>query len=196
MTTKRYGPATTLCHRDRYSATLRIGGMTGRIWPVRRARVRDTAAVRGNLVRIVGDGDGRAEQVLARAPRVADANFLASLDDPDLLDLGRYGLRHATVALREGSADRLRNALFAIALPGVVMPPDPRDWMVGAAVHYVVAQQLGVEPPALFDEVADRLPAGVMADLLRGFGARRDVTLTAFGWVLIETAEGPDFAPI
>jgi len=67
--------------------------------------------------------------------------------------------------------------------------------MVGAAVHHVVAQQLGVEASALFNDVADRLPPGAMADLLREFGARRDVTLAAFGWLLIETEDGPDFAP-
>ncbi len=156
---------------------------------------RDTAAVRANLVRIVADGDGRAEQVLSRMPRVAAAGFLASLDDRVGLDLGRYGLRQATVALRQRSVERLRNALLATALSAVIRSPDARDWMVGAAVHHVVAQQLGVEASALFNDVADRLPPGAMADLLREFGARRDVTLAAFGWLLIDTEDGPDFAP-
>jgi hypothetical protein len=62
-------------------------------------------------------------------------------------------------------------------------------------VHHVVAQQLEVEPSAVFSDVADRVPANGMADLLREFGARRDVTLAAFGCLLIETEGGPDFAP-
>ena len=100
--------------------------------------------MRANLLRIVADGDGRAEQVLSRMPTVADAGFLASLDDDRVgLDLGRFGLRQATVALRQRSVERLRNALLATALSGVITSPDGRDWMVGAAVHHVVAQELG-----------------------------------------------------
>lgn len=38
---------------------------------------------------------------------------------------------------------------------------------VGLAVHHLVAQQVGQDPSALFQEVAARLPDGPVADLLR-----------------------------
>jgi hypothetical protein len=34
-----------------------------------------------------------------------------------------------------------------------------------------------------------------LSDLLRVFGARQDVTPEAFGWHLVQTPNGPDFAP-
>jgi len=67
--------------------------------------------------------------------------------------------------------------------------------MVGMALHHHVARQLGQEPAVLFDRVADRLPEGPVPDLLRKFGARKEITLRAFGWQQIDTADGPDFIP-
>jgi hypothetical protein len=109
--------------------------------------------------------------------------------------LGRYGARQATIALRQQSAQQLRRSLLATALAQLIRPSDPRDLMVGLAVHHVVAQQIGTAPPALFDAIAARLPDGPMPGLLRDFGARHDITPEAFGWQLVQTAEGPDFLP-
>lgn len=67
--------------------------------------------------------------------------------------------------------------------------------MVGLALHFYVAQALGVAPAALFDDVAHRIPAGAVAALLREFGSRDDVTLAAFGWQVVQTPDGPDFEP-
>lgn len=67
--------------------------------------------------------------------------------------------------------------------------------MVGLAVDCFVAQQLGLVPADLFDDVASSLPDGWAPDLLREFGARTDITLEAFGWLLVEQADGPDFMP-
>jgi hypothetical protein len=65
--------------------------------------------------------------------------------------------------------------------------------MVGLALDYFVATQLGLVLAELFDDVASSLPDGGVTDLLRAFGARGDITLEAFGWFLVETADGPDF---
>lgn len=73
---------------------------------------------------------------------------------------------------------------------------DPRDTMVRLAPYVYVARVLGLEPARLFAEVADRLPAGDVATLLRGFGARTDVTLRSFGWRTVDTPDGPDFVPV
>jgi hypothetical protein len=59
-----------------------------------------------------------------------------------------------TVALREGSSNRLHNALLATALCQLGHESDPRDLMIGLAVHHVVAQQIGTPPSALFEVIA------------------------------------------
>jgi hypothetical protein len=100
-----------------------------------------------------------------------------------------------TVALRRRSAALLREALLATAIAQAVQAGDDRDMMVGLATDYFVAKQLGLFPADLFDDVASCLPGGWVPDLLREFGARTDITLEAFGWLLVETAAGPDFLP-
>jgi hypothetical protein len=93
------------------------------------------------------------------------------------------------------SARRLEDSLLASALAQLVRQADPRDLLVGMAVHYIVAEQIGAVPSAVFDDIARRLPGGPLPDLLRQFGARQDVTLEAFGWQLVQTPQGPDFIP-
>jgi hypothetical protein len=99
------------------------------------------------------------------------------------------------VALRQGSATLLRDALLAYAICQAVRAVDDRDVMLGLAVFYYVARQVGLIPAELFDDVASRLPDGWVRDLLPEFGARTDITLKAFGWLLVETPDGPDFKP-
>ena len=67
--------------------------------------------------------------------------------------------------------------------------------MVGWALHFFVAEHLGSGARAVFQEIADRLPAGDTSRLLREFGARDDVTLRAFGWRLVHADTGRDFVP-
>lgn len=147
------------------------------------------------LARIPADGDPDASAVLDLARGGVTPELLACLNDSDLIALGRYGARHTVMALRQDSAPMLRDALLASAICQAVRNGDDRDVMVGLAVDYFVAQQLGLVPAELFDDVASSLPDGWVPDLLREFGARTDITLEAFGWLLVETAEGPDFTP-
>ncbi|AVT39256.1 hypothetical protein [Plantactinospora sp. BB1] len=149
-----------------------------------------------NLARIPGDRDAVAQAVLARAPRPVDPGFLASLDPSTALALGRYGVRLATIALRERSVALLRRSLLATGLGRCLRDDDDRDVMVGLALPWVVAQQLGASPATEFAAVADDLPDGHVAGLLRRFGARQDITLAAFGWEVVTTADGPDFSPL
>lgn len=158
-------------------------------------RARYGQPVQPNLSRIPGDGDGRAEAILLRVQGMTGQHLLNSLDERDALVLGRYGARQPTIAFRDRSAERLRNTLLASALGRILQHDDARDMMVDLALHYVVAQRIGVAPRALFTEIAVRLPAGPDRDLLQTFGERRDVTLEAFGWQLVETPDGPDFVP-
>jgi len=151
--------------------------------------------VRPNLARIPARDDARAEAILAHAQGTITQHFLDTLDERDHLALGRYGARQSTIALREGSAKRLHDALLATATSELGQQSDPRDLMVALAVHHVVAQKIGVVPSAMFEDIAARLPDGPTADLLRDFGARHDITPEAFGWQLVQTPQGPDFTP-
>lgn len=148
-----------------------------------------------NLVRIPADRDADAEAILELSRGGVTADFLECMNDRDAIALGRYGARHTTVALRRGSAALLRDAILATALCQAISNDDPRDVMVSLAVDYFVAQRLGLVPGELFDGVASSMPGGWVPDLLREFGARSDITLKAFGWLLVETPDGPDFTP-
>jgi hypothetical protein len=153
--------------------------------------------VQPNLARIPGDGDARAKAILQRAQATVTGQLLDSLNDRDYLALGRYGARQPTLALRQGSAALLHEALLATAIGELGHPdPDVRDVMVGLAVHHLVAQQIGQDPAVLFGDVAARLPDGPVADLLRQFGARQDITPKAFRWQVVQTVHGPDFIPV
>ncbi|MEW2384474.1 hypothetical protein AB0873_20615 [Micromonospora sp. NPDC047707] len=148
-----------------------------------------------NLERIPGKQDRQAEAILARAPQRMDQRFISSLDPSASLALGRYGARLATLALRQNRPDLLRRSLLATGLAGCLEPDDGRDLMVGLALPWIVARQLGASPAAVFGDVADSLPDGPVAALFEAFGARTDITLEAFGWELVTTADGPDFRP-
>lgn len=152
--------------------------------------------MRPNLERVPGNRDAFAEAILLRAPNPVDQRFLDSLDRKAWLWLGRYGARQPTIALREGSIDLLRQALLGTALSACLQPDDPRDVMVGLAVPWVVAQELGTAPAGVFTEIADRLTDARVASLFRDFGTRGDITLGAFWWEVVTTAEGPDFRPL
>jgi hypothetical protein len=145
------------------------------------------------LARIPADGDMNAEAVLELARKGVTADLLDCLNDKDLIHLGRYGFRCAVVALRQGSPALLRDALLAYAICQVGRARDDRDVMVGLALFYFVAQQVGLVPSDLLGDIAARLPGGWVPDLLRAFGARQDITLKAFRWQLVQTPDGPDF---
>lgn len=148
------------------------------------------------LAEIPADGDADAEEILGLAREGVTADLLGMLIDRDRIALGRYGARHVTAALRQGSVSLLRDALLAEAIGQVISTSsDDRDLMVSLALYHFVAGQLGQSPAELFGDVASALPDGWVPDLLREFGARQDITLDTFGWLLIQTPEGPDFTP-
>lgn len=173
--------------RCRAGPTSRVVGLIGFCHP---------GPVKPNLERIPRKQDRLAEAILARAPRRMDQRFVSSLDPSASLALGRYGVRLATLALRQNSPGLLRRSLLATGLAGCLEPDDARDLMVGLALPWIVAQQLGASPATVFATVADSLPDGPVAKLFKTFGARTDITLEAFGWELVTTASGPDFRPL
>jgi hypothetical protein len=148
-----------------------------------------------NRYRIPGEHDAAAEAILNRAPDQVDQRFLDTLDRQAAAGLGRYGVRQVTTALRQRSADLLHQALLATAISACLRDYDDRDVMVGLALPWVVAQQLGLQPAHVFAQVARRITRPDVADLLTVFGARHDITLEAFGWQEVPTDGGPDFGP-
>ncbi|MBO4164322.1 hypothetical protein [Micromonospora antibiotica] len=148
-----------------------------------------------NLDRIPGKQDHLAAAILTRAPRRLDQGFVGSLDPAVAVALGRYGIRLATLALRKRSPELLCRSVLATGLAACLEPADFRDLMEGLALPWCVAQQLDASPAAVFTDGADSLPDGPVAELIRTFGARTDITLEAFGWELVTTPDGPDFRP-
>ncbi|MEV4771393.1 hypothetical protein [Micromonospora humida] len=149
-----------------------------------------------NLRRVSGSQDHLAVAILERAPGRMGQQFVDSLDPAIAVALGRYGVRAATRALRQHDPDLLRRSLLATGLAGCLEADDVRDLMVELALHWYVARQLDVPPEAVFADVADRLADDTVAEVLRTFGTRTDITLEAFGWQLVTTPDGPDFCPV
>ncbi|MBP9502243.1 MAG: hypothetical protein KBF17_08795 [Candidatus Promineofilum sp.] len=99
-----------------------------------------------------------------------------------------FGHRAATLAVRTGDPDRLRLGLIGNAIANDLIP-DGRHVEAALAVFHHCAGKLELEPEALFDEAA-QFASDEMAERLRAFGRRTDVTLKQFGWREIRTAEG------
>ena len=93
-----------------------------------------------------------------------------------------------TAALRTGSPEMLRRALLSQV--HALAFADDRDVMMILAPYHHCARRLGVDPRALFDDVATGM-APDAAELLREFGARRDVRPRSFGFTLDKDADGP-----
>jgi hypothetical protein len=146
-----------------------------------------------NLSRIPGGDDDLARVVLARLPGQIGPADVATVDDRTRLAIGRYGTRAVTLALRESSQSRLQEGLLATAVAELADPEDPRDFMVGLALPYAVGRDLGLDPASVFEQVAQRLDGTAVAEALRTFAVRQDVTLAGFGWKSVTTTEGPDF---
>ena len=153
----------------------------------------DNDRVTPKLQQIPPDGDAAAEEIIALARDGVTADLLGCLVRRDATALTRYGNRLVTRALRTRSAALLHDALLARAIADIVHEADWRDVLVSLARHYYVARQLGLDPAEVFDAAVRGLPDDRVRDLFRQFGARKDVTLKAFGWVLAQTDDGPDF---
>jgi hypothetical protein len=92
-----------------------------------------------NLAKIPPDGGAGAEEILGLARGGVTDDLLGCLVDRDFTALYRSRSRQATMALREGSAARLRDALLAEAICAVARCTDEREVMVGLASVFAVA---------------------------------------------------------
>lgn len=99
-----------------------------------------------------------------------------------------FGHRAATLAARSGDAEQLRLALVGSVIANYDIP-DKRNVDVALAVFHHCARKLELNLPEVFDEAAQYATAA-MAERLRAFGRRTDVTLRQFGWREIRGEEG------
>ena len=99
-----------------------------------------------------------------------------------------------TKALRAGSVAMLESELRAyLERAGEAIARDWRDVLVILATYHDCAVRLAADPVALFDAAAAGLPR-TTAEVAATFARRKDITLAAFGWVLLERPEGPCYA--
>ena len=98
-----------------------------------------------------------------------------------------------TDALRRRSPELLRAALLSLVVDrAAVWALDTRDLLVAMAPYHHCAGALGVSVPELFGEVAAEGPVS-LAELVREFGLRSDVTPSAFGFELVTLEDGPAY---
>ncbi len=99
----------------------------------------------------------------------------------------------ATETLRTGRPDVLADGFAAqVAWLRDHGPIDPRDEMLDLAALVDCARRLGSDPADLLGPIAAGGPDW-LATLFAKFVARRDVTLAAFGWSIVETPDGPAY---
>lgn len=134
--------------------------------------------------------DALAEVVSAYTgwPAHVRERFVVSLPQDRSGLFAIFGHRAATLAVREGDPDRLRLGLIGNAIANTHIPPS-RNVDAALAVFYHCARKLEVDPAGLFNEAA-QFAAEEMAERLRAFGRRAEVTLKQFGWREIKTSEG------
>ena len=90
--------------------------------------------------------------------------------------------RRSLAILRGGLIDYLRRNA------GFHEHGDYRDVLIGLAPFHDCARRLGADPARVFAEAAADVAEDV-GSLAIGFGQRTDVTLSSFGWELVEDLE-------
>ncbi len=101
-------------------------------------------------------------------------------------------LEAATRALRENSGDVLAEGLSRLLDVARGGSRDERDLMVGLAVFFDCARRLELAPVDVFDRASEGRPSE-LADTLRTFAHRTDITPEAFGFVLEEGPGGAQY---
>jgi hypothetical protein len=98
-----------------------------------------------------------------------------------------------TRALRAHSRDLLGAGLAELLKDGEAQwAADQRDLMIVLAPYYDCAKRLGLDPASFFDEAAHAAPRSLQG-AVSSFGRRDDVTPEAFGFAVVDDADGPRY---
>lgn len=118
-------------------------------------------------------------------------DFIAAIPSEKRGIFGIFGHRAATLAVRNGDGDWLRLGLIGNVIANTPVPPH-RNVDAALVVFYHCAGKLELEAQILFDDAA-QFAIDDLAERLKEFGRRTDVTLKAFGWREIKSPEGIRF---
>lgn len=117
------------------------------------------------------------------------AALRATLTGDEAHQLVTFARRQATIALREGSLDRARQAIAALTLVDRDLV-DPRAVRLGAGLPLYALRELGGDVTAAVDEAIARSETGIAA----AFATRRAIAPTMgledCGYVQVRTAHG------
>lgn len=106
---------------------------------------------------------------------------------------GPFIQREVSAALRERSTDRLARAFVRhVAVELSRSHWDQRDEMLSLAVFFDCARRLDADPAALFGPLVPPTPVW-LRETFDAFAARTPGSVTAFGWSLLETSDGPEY---
>ena len=134
----------------------------------------------------------REMAVVCRRFMAADADERARFQRalaPDQRSLfAIYGHRAATLSVREDSREWLQTGLVGAAIANYTIP-ERRNVAASLAVYHHCARKLGINTVDLFAEAAGYVE-GEIADILREFGRRSDITLRKYGWRELKTRDG------
>ena len=101
--------------------------------------------------------------------------------------------RESTAALRERSRERLELGFRRLVeAEAAAKGWDPRDTMISLTPFLDCARRLDLDPIEVLGPIARTGPAW-FAETFEAFARRRDVTLAAFGWSLVEAPAGPAY---
>jgi hypothetical protein len=101
--------------------------------------------------------------------------------------------REASAALRAGSLARLQEGFSQlVGAESTSRGWDPRDAMINMTPFVDCARRLGHDPAVVFGPAAVT-GAAWFRETFEAFVRRSDITLSAFGWSIIETPEGPAY---
>jgi hypothetical protein len=99
-------------------------------------------------------------------------------------------------APRTRDAERLCRELLALLDSGLpTWESDVRDLLVALAPFHDCARRLGLDVASVFDDAATAGPPSI-AEAVRAFGRRDDVTPQAFGFAVHEGQDGPQYRRI
>src|SRR3954467_5791402 len=99
----------------------------------------------------------------------------------------------ATEALRTRSPDALLAGLHRLLTEHEqTWLLDWRDLLVALAPYHDCARRLGLDPATVFDTAATAGPPS-LADHVRTFGRRTDITPRAFAFTVVDTPDGPAY---